>query len=431
MTKHFGVACIALLLLCTLPVVAQKKLPPPAIRFQGASQYTDQELFAASGLKSDQRLSAAEVKARAKQLNDTGLFKEVKFVSTTKTLTFTLTPLSQLYPMHLDNVPLASGKELEAKLHERFPLYHGQLPGSGSMVDGICRTFEEMLAAKGIKATVKAALTSGLGPQKLTAVNFTVVTPAVHIGRIQLAGVSAAMQAKANLLAVGQSGNSFDTENSGVGIEHVFEDFYQDQGYAAVEVSVAQLDPLLASNPDQSIEIPFTVTVKEGAVYKVGTIDYPADTLVARADVEKILQKYPSGARRPLDLYRMAVCDAYHAKGYLDCSVVSHPSFNEATRIVNYSLEITPGTQYQLASVKFDSAPAAMGAKLKLAWKMAPGDAFDQSYLDNFAALAQKKDKQLVKWLQTVVTTYDVATDPATHKVTCIFHFAAGAQSPR
>jgi outer membrane protein insertion porin family len=429
MTKQTGAIGIALLLLCSLPLLAQKKVSPKAIRFQGAPQYTQQELLAAAGLKPDARLNLGEVKAHAKQLNDTGLFKEVKSTSDRKTLLFTLTPSSQLFPMHLENVPLTPGKELDAKLHERFPLYRGLLPASGSMVEGICQTFEEMLAAKGVKATVKAALTSDLGPHKLTAIDFTVVSPAVHIGRIQLAGISAAMQAKASLLASGQTGNDFDTENTAMGLQHAFADLYQDQGYAAVQVDVAQIDPPIVS--DQSVDILYTVTIKEGGIYKLGTIDFPASALVARVDVEKILSKYPAGSGRPLDLFLLAVRDAYQAKGYLDCSVVSHPSFNEATRIVNYSLEIAPGSQYRLASVKFDGAPDAMAAKLKLAWKMAPGDVFDQSYLSNFAALAQKKDKPMTKWMQTVVTTYDVKADPATHEVNCIFHFAKAAQSPR
>jgi hypothetical protein len=72
-----------------------------------------------------------------------------------------------------------------------------------------------------------------------------------------------------------------------------------------------------------------------------------------------------------------------------------------------------------------------MTAKLKLAWKMASGDVFDESYLGNFAALAQKKDKAMTKWMQTVITTYDVKADPATHEVNCVFHFAKAAQSPR
>jgi outer membrane protein assembly factor BamA len=429
MTKQFGAVSVALLLLCSLPSPAQKRVPPQSIRFQGAPQYTQQELLAASGLKPGTRLISGEVKARAKQLNDTGLFKEVRYTLDSKTLLFTLTPSSQLYPMHLENVPLTPGNELDARLQGRFPLYRSLLPASGSMVDGICRTFEEMLAAKGVKATVKAALTSGLGPQKLTAVNFTVVSPAVRIGRIQLAGVSPAMQAKASLLASGQSGNSFDTENTPVGLQHAIEDLYQDQGYAAVRVDVAQIDPFIVS--DQAIDIPYTVTVKEGGVYKLGTIEFPSSALVARADVEKKVAKYPPGSGRPLDLFLLAVRDAYHAQGYLDCSTDLHSSFNEAAHIVNYSLEITPGSQYRLASVKFDGAPDAMAARLKLAWKMASGDVFDVSYLSGFAAQAQKKDKPLAKWMQTVISTYDFKPDPATHEVNCVFHFEKAAQPPR
>ena len=429
MTQQSGTAGVALLLLCILPLHAQKRVPPKAIRFQGATQYTQQELLAAAGLKGDERLKVVDVKAHAKQLSDTGLFQEVKTTSDSKGLLFTLTPSSQLFPMHLDNVPLTPGKELDAKLHERFPLYRSLLPAGGSMVDGICRTFEEMLAAKSIKATVKAALTSGVGPQKLTAMNFIVVSPAVHIGRIQLTGISAAMQAKASLLASGQTGNDFDTENTAIGLQHAFKDLYQDQGYAAVEVDVAQSDAPIVS--DQSIDIPYTVTIREGGIYKLGTIDFPASALVARADVEKIVSKYPAGSGRPLDLFLLAVCDAYHAKGYLDCSIVPHPSFNEATHIANYSLEIAAGPQYRLASVKFDGAPDAMAAKLKLAWKMATGDVFDASYLSNFATLAQKKDKAMTKWMQTVVTTYDVKADASTREVNCVFHFAKAAQGGR
>jgi len=259
--------------------------------------------------------------------------------------------------------------------------------------------------------------------------NFTIASPAVHIGRIQLAGISPAMQAKASLLVSGQTGNDFDTENTAIGLKHAFEDLYQDQGYAAVEVDVAQLDPSIVS--DQSVDIPFAVTIREGGIYKLGTIDYPASALVARIVVERILSKYPAGSGRPLDLFLLAVRDAYHANGYLDCAIVSHPSFNEATHIVNYSLEIAPGSQYRLASVKFDGAPDVMAAKLKLVWKMAPGDVFDESYLSIFAALAQKKDKSMTKWMQSVITTYDVKADSATHEVNCIFHFAKAAQSPR
>ena len=110
MTKQPGAVNVALLLICSFPLLAQKQVPPQAIRFQGAPQYTQQELLASAGLKPGTRLNSGEIKARARQLNDTGLFKEVKFSSDRKTLLFTLTPSSQLFPMHLEKCLLLRAK---------------------------------------------------------------------------------------------------------------------------------------------------------------------------------------------------------------------------------------------------------------------------------------------------------------------------------
>lgn len=409
----------------------QKKASAATIRFQGAPQFTQEELLAAAGLKSGAHLTANQVKASAKQLNDTGVFSVVKFSTDSKGLLFSLTPSGQLFPIHLDNLPLKPGNPLDEKLHERFPLYHGLLPANGSMLDGIRQMFEEMLAAEGIKATVKADVTSGLGPQKITALNFAVTSPTVRIGPIELTGVSAAMQVKAAGLVASQTGNAFDTENSAIGLQHAFENLYQDQGYAAVQVGVTQIDPPIVpgQQSDQAVEIPFAVTIKEGGIYRLGAINYPTDALISRPEAEKVLSKYPAGSGRPLDLFLLAVRDAYHAKGYLNCSIASHPSFNEATHIVSYSLDIAPGPLYRMGAVQFDGAPDAIATKLKRLWKMAPGDAFDESYVSSFAARAQMLDRSVAKWMQTVITTDDVKADPATHEVNCIFHFAKAVGS--
>jgi hypothetical protein len=34
----------------------------------------------------------------------------------------------------------------------------------------------------------------------------------------------------------------------------------------------------------------------------------------------------------------------------------------------------------------------------------------------------------MTKWMQTVITTYDVNAEPATHEVNCIFHFVKASQ---
>jgi len=97
---------------------------------------------------------------------------------------------------------------------------------------------------------------------------------------------------------------------------------------------------------------------------------------------------------------------------------------------VNYSLEIVSGPIYQMGTVQFDGAPDAMAARLTRLWKLAPGQPFDESYVSTFAARAEKQDRSLAKWMQTVINSFDVKPDPATHQVNCIFHFAKAAPNP-
>src|SRR5208282_5293279 len=112
-------------------------------------------------------------------------------------------------------------------------------------------------------------------------------------------------------------------------------------------------------------------------------------------------------------------------------SVVSHASFSEATHIVNYGVEIDSGPLYKMGAVQFDGAPEAMAVRLAHLWKMAAGDTFDESYVSGFSARAEKQDRTLSKWMQTVLVTFNAKPDPDTHQVNCIFHFAKAAQGGR
>ena len=123
---------------------------------------------------------------------------------------------------------------------QHFPLYHGQVPANGSMSMASARPLKDA-RGQGMKATVKAELTSGLGHEKITAMNFAVTLPPVRIGTIQLVRRFGRDAGQSQILVAGQSGNDFDTENSAIGLQHAFEDLYQDQGYAAVQVQVTQV----------------------------------------------------------------------------------------------------------------------------------------------------------------------------------------------
>jgi outer membrane protein insertion porin family len=420
MKRALQVFLTVLFVLCaSLPAPAQKFLPK-TIQFKGDPEYTNQELLAAAGLKQGVVLTVAEMKDHFDRLSQTGVFESVVYKFDGVDLVFTLMPAALLYPIRLENLPLIPGKELDAALHERFPLYHGKVPAEGGLLEDVRQALEGMLAAQGMKATVMATPFGPLNAHKVTAINFAVVAPPVRVGAIHLEGVSPALMAKVEFVANRSVGAPFDTGNSGRNLEHAFESFYTDEGYAAVKVHAARAgEPVVA---DAAIDIPFSVTVEEGRLYKLGSIHLPPDALVPQAEIDKAIGSNAQGPAKGLALRIVwaQIASRYKSKGYLDCVVTPHPAFDEASGIVNYTVEIEPGPVYRLAVVKFENVSDELRVRLMRIWQMLPGDPFNESYVANFILRVQKEDPGLQLTLAAVKVTYDVRADPQTHEVNCV-----------
>jgi outer membrane protein assembly factor BamA len=424
MQRAFSVLLTASLVLAApLPLAAQKFLPK-TIQFKGDPEYSDPELLAAAGLKKGAVLTSAEMNEHSKQLMDTGVFDTLTFKFDGQDLIFILVPSTTLYPIRLENLPLTPGKDLDAVLHERFPLYHGKVPAEGGLLDNVRGALEEMLAAQGIKAPVTATPAGSLGSRKLSAMSFAIAAPEVRVGAIHLEGVSAAMQAKVKVVADHTVGTSFDTGNSNRNLEHAFESFYADEGYAAVKVHAQQAGSPVATA--DAIDVPFAVTVQEGRLYKLGAVHLPPDALVSQADLDKVAGARAEGPAKGMLLRSTwgMIVSRYKSKGYLDCAVTPHPEFDEASGAVNYTVEINPGPIYHLAFVKFENVSDEMRSRLMHVWKMLPGDPFDESYVSSFIVKAQKEDPVLQRSLAGVKVSFEAHADPQTHEVNCVIHFA-------
>jgi outer membrane protein insertion porin family len=422
------ITLVALLSACQ-PGAAQK-FQPKTIQFKGAPEYSDQELLDAAGLKKGTVLNFAEMKGHSQKMMDTGIFETLSFKFDGVDLIYTLIPSTTLYPLHIENLPLTPGKELDAALHDRFPLYHGKVPGDGGLMEQVRQALEEMLAAHGIKATVMAAAFADPKVHKVTAITYSIASPPVRVGKIHLDGVSSALQAKVESVASHETGSSFDTENAARNLEHAFELFYGDEGYAAVKVHALRSGDPVAT--DTAIDIPFSVTVEEGRFFKLGSIHLPPNALVTPADIDKIVgpDAHVAAKGQTLRTTWFLITSRYKAAGYLDCVVTPHPEFDEATGTVNYTVAVDPGPVYHLAFVKFDGVSDELRSRLIRLWQMLPGDAFDESYVANFIMRAEKEDPVLMRSLAGVKVTYDVLADQQTREVNCVIHFARAQQTP-
>jgi outer membrane protein assembly factor BamA len=405
-------------------VAQAQQFIPKSIQFHGDPEYSNEEMLAASGLKKGAALNYPQMNAVSKVLMDTGMFASLTFKFDGQDLIFQLTPADQFLSIHFDNLPLTPGPELDAKLHQQFPLYHGKIPSEGATQEQVRVALEKMLAEQGLKATVIASPGADPKTHHVNSVHFSIASPPVLVDIKRIEGASPEFLDKLNAIAKQAAKNPFDTDSSAAGIESVFTVFYQDRGYAAVKVDAARAGEI-ASDAD-SITVPFAVKITEGHIYKLGTIHLPEGAPVTQAEITKALAPTPNG---PVDGVRVRslwglIVGRYHAKGYLDCRLAPTPKFDESTTTVNYDVAIEPGPVYHLGFVKFDNVSDELRTYLIRNWQMLPGDPFNETYVANFIASVQQNDPVLRRSLAGIKTTFDAVADPQTHDVNVVIRLA-------
>ena len=401
------------------PATAQE-FQPKTIQFQGDPEYSTEELLAATGLKKGVVLSYTDMQDYSKRLLGSGVFASVAFKFDGQDLIFLLVPSTSLYPIHLENLPLTAGADLDAKLHEQLPLYHGKVPAEGGLNDDVRAALEKMLAAEGLQASVVATTSADLSTQLVNAVSYSITAPPVQISVARIDGVSDAFQSKVRTVLDEAVKNPFSTTDSASYLERIVEQFYGDLGYAAAKVQATRSgDPSLASG---AIVVPFEVQVQEGRVYKVDSIHLPPGTPVTQAEIDKALA--PSFSTLPIGVRVRSIwgliAEREHNKGYLDCKVTPHPEFNDADATVNYTVDVDPGPVYHLAFVKFDNVTDELRNLLVHNWEMMPGDVFDESYVASFITKVQEQDPVLRRSLAGVKVKFNVMANPDTHDVNVV-----------
>jgi outer membrane protein assembly factor BamA len=420
MHRRGPLLAIALLVMVASTSALAQKFIPKSIQFRGDPEYTNDELIAAAGLKKGVALSFDDMKAYTQRIMDTGVFSNIAFKYDGQDLIFTIAPSTDLYPIHLDNLPLPTGEDLETKLHGQLPLFHGKVPAEGGLAEAVRASLEKMLADEGLPATVVATDAADLVTHRVNAVIYSVTTPPVQVSIAGVTGVSDALANKVQVVIAASAKFPFSTADSAGNLEKAVEQFYGDQGYAAAKVQATRTgNPAVASG---AIIVPFSLQIQEGRVYKVASIQLPPGTPVTQAEIDKALSPMVGGPPQGVRVRSVwqLIASRYRAKGNLDCIVTPHAAFNETDATVSYTVDVDPGPVYHLAFVKFDNVSDQLRTLLIHNWQMLPGDPFDESYVANFLVIAQKQDPILRQSLVGIKTKFDVTADPNTHEVNVV-----------
>lgn len=371
---------ICLCLASALATPAQS-FRPASIQFQGDPDYSQQELLAAVGIQPGAVLSSDQVNAALQNLMNSGVFDGIKYAFDGKNLVFQITPAKQLYSVHLANIPLAPGTDLAAALRQRVPLYHGQVPSEGKLLDEVQAAIQDILKTQGIQATVAATPFSAANK---VAMAFSVTTPPVLIGEIQPDG--GAFEPDAQKVLAGVSGAAYDTQESASAIQRELGEVYRGKGYLQAEAHAVQLDQP-SIGPD-AIRIPFRVSIAPGPLFHISSIQLAPDMLVSQADFDKQAHTHPGDVA---DNEHVAenihfVQRQYHNRGLMTAQVTSTPTLDPAHGTVSYAISVVPGPVYTMGNLTIENVSDQLRAMMLAAWKMPTGAVFNEGAILGFFA---------------------------------------------
>jgi outer membrane protein insertion porin family len=404
-------------LLLAAPLTAHAQYSIASVTFHHPGPYTAPELLAASGLEAGQFLNHDSLGNAAQRLLNTGLFSdaEMDLNGTGKARDVVVDlkpiPLDKLLPASFENLVWFTPDELTAGIHAHVPLYRSVASDAGTLPDDIQSALQQMLAAKGITATLSHTIVEPTNLHPLLSVDFKVDSPLILFGKANLIGVPGELKTDTLRSLQHLEGAPYNEGLTGVTVEDAILTPARSAGYLNAKLRDIQRSYAPTSN---GIAVTYTATFVPGDAYKISTITWNPTPLYSAADFARDAKLHPGDPASDAALRdtETPISNAYLLQGYMDIYVLPHPVLDAATHTVAYSLTVTPGDIYHLRSLNVAGLSPQARAVLDADLHLKPGDPYSDLAVNAF--LIHHVAQPLFR---SYNPTYRAVGDPQTHLV--------------
>jgi outer membrane protein assembly factor BamA len=421
----------ALLLLAPL-AAAHAQYSIASVTFRHADPYAPAELLAVSGLEAGQLLTVDSLGNAAHHLLDTGLFADatIDYTGTGKARGIVVDlkpiPLDKLLPASFENFVWFTPDELTAGIHAHVPLYRGAASDAGTLPDDIQSALQQMLAAKGITATLSHTILEPTNEHPLRVISFRIDQPSVRLTTVHLSMLAPQEAAAALTPGLQQAVNlaprhPFNEGLSGLTLEDLLLEPFRRAGY--IQSSLDNLQRTVVPSPSDPnlFLLTYTARIVTGDPWKISTISWIPTPLYSAADFDRDTRLHPGDLANDTALLNLEglIADAYRSQGYLHVYVLPHPVPDAAAHTIAYTLEPIPGDIYRLKAVNVTGLPPSAQKAFDTAWTMKAGDPYSEIAVNLFI---RKNMGQPV--FQPYNLNYGASVDPDTHLVDLTLTFA-------
>jgi len=411
---------VCLSLLC--PAVAAQTQPaggaarsiPPAdaklieVKMTGSKRFTQEEVATACGLPLGATVGDEDFRKAARQLGETGAFNDISFTysysSAGTKLTFQVTDADKFVPAHFADFVWFSDEELLQKVHERVPLFNGELPLSGRLADQVSDVLQALLVEGNIPGHVDY-LRTGTGGQ-VDAIDYAIANVIIRIRRVVFTGAAAGELPLLEAAAEKLSGRDYYRALFTAFVEHAALPIYRERGYLKASCApplpkVVKSDSFEASDDKRFVTlVDVTLAVTPGIQYKLAAWNWSGNNSIPSDTLQPLLHAKTGQPANTVQLEEdlRSVQQLYGSHGYLTATIKANAAFDDAAGAVAFDLAVSEGPIYHMGELEFRGIDNNLTARLRAAWKIRPGDVYDSTYLKEYLPLARKLLPPTLDW---------------------------------
>jgi outer membrane protein assembly factor BamA len=376
-----------------------------SVKATGSTRFASDDIAAASGLRIGFVAVDDDFKKASRRLAETGAFTDVAYTfnysSAGTKLEFQVTDATKFVPAHFEDFVWFSNDELQKRLHERLPLFHGELPLSGRLPDLVSDVLQAMLVENNVPGIVQYLRPSNQGGPT-NAILYSVSGILIRVHNIEFSGAGASDLPLLEAAAKKLPDREYTHTALAAFAQRQLLPVYHARGYLKAAfgqpmpkvVKLAPGDPALETRPDNPNEafVDVTFPVTPGAQYKISAMEWSGNHEFPTEKLQSLVRARPGDLANTVLLADdiLKVKKLYGRRGFITASFKSEATFDDLAKTVILRTEVKEEAAYHMGELQFRGLDNSLTAKLRAAWQLRAGDAFDMSYIDEFLLQANK-----------------------------------------